>query len=719
MPDNQIGLEAIFENEEFQRGVNSYNSATSGASQNTEEAGSAMSAVWDGMAQVGTIALEAVAAGTAAFVAELYLAVDAAMEAEEVMARVAFVVDNVADRTGVTSEEVNELAGSLASVLPIDDEVIASAIAMGLTFDGVNEDNIQPLIGAAADLAQWTGKDLPNTMKTLSLAITDPERAMRLFKEANITLTDEQKKTLESMGEMGDTAGTTSFILEQLANKGILGLAEVMGDTSKGQLTIMQTALGNLQETLGTGLLSAFDGVIGKVTEFANDPRLINFLTEVGEQIGNVVEQFVGALPSIMDSLIGLGDWFAENKPIIIGALAAIGVAITALMIDFVIPAIAATITAFAPLFISLALIAAGVALLYTAWTENWGGIQDHVQALWVEIEPIFDSLVEWFQTNIPIALQYLSDIWTNILLPAIQEVFAWLVANVFPILMSLVEWLKVNVPIAIQFLSDLWVNTLLPAIQDVWSWIESNLIPLLGRLWDWLQTNVPAALQTLSSFWTNTLLPAIEAVWSWVSTNLIPLFQAVANLMSTVLTLALTALAGLWQNVLLPAIQAVGQWISDNLVPIFESIGDTVNDQVMPVLEPFAAFLKNVLAKAFEWVTEAIQAAIGWIGDLTEALSNIQLPDALTPGSPTPFELGLRGINEQLSRMAKLTLPALTQEMNVLATVRDVPGANGAANAGGVVSSSGSVNNYNYLFGASFNVNNQNGLLEILNGLR
>jgi hypothetical protein len=213
-----------------------------------------------------------------------------------------------------------------------------------------------------------------------------------------------------------------------------------------------------------------------------------------------------------------------------------------------------------------------------------------------------------------------------------------------------------------------------------------------------WLQTNVPAAISTLSAFWTNTLLPAIQAVWSWISTNLIPLFQAIANLINTVLTLALTALAGLWQNVLLPAIQAVGGWISDNLLPIFESLSDTVNDDVMPVLRPFADFLKNVLAKAFDGITKAIQTVIGWVNDLTEALQNIQLPDAMTPGSPTPFELGLKGINEQLSRMAKLTLPAVVQELNVLSTVQDVPGANAAASTAGVVNSSSSVNNYLFM---------------------
>jgi len=198
MADNEIGLQAIFENEQFQQGIAEYNSSVKDASSNTESGASTMSAAWSGLSAVGAIAFTAIGAGIAALTAELYLAVDAAMETEQVMARMEFVVGNVGDRTGVTAEDVLALADSLSQVLPIDDEVITSAITMGLTFDGVTKDNIEPLIAAAADLAAWTGKDLPATMRELSMAISDPDKAMRLLRDANITLTDAEMKTLKA-----------------------------------------------------------------------------------------------------------------------------------------------------------------------------------------------------------------------------------------------------------------------------------------------------------------------------------------------------------------------------------------------------------------------------------------------------------------------------------------------------------------------------------------
>jgi len=671
MSDNKIGLEAVFENEDFQKGISEYNKSVSDSSDSTESAGSKMSDIWDGLASVGAIAFQALAIGIAAMTAELYVAVDAAMDAEQVMARMEFVVDNVGERTGVTSDEVREMADALSQIVPIDDEVITSAITMGLTFDGVNQDNIQPLITAAADLATWTGRDLPSAMRELSLSISDPDKAMRLFKSANITLTDAQEKALKKLKETGDTASTTEFILDRLREKGIIGLGEAMGDTAKGKMTIMQTALGNLQEALGSGLLNSLSDVFDRITEFANDPRTVTFFTELGIKIGGFAETVLDKLPDVFTVIENLSTWFVENKPIIVGVLAALGVAMAAFGIIAAFTAIS-TIASFAPIIAVMAVVGVVVGLLYKAWTENWGGIQEKVAEVWAVLEPIFDGLMAWLSVNVPLALEALSEFWTNVLLPAIQTVFEWAVNNLIPLFISLVQWLT---------------------------------------------TNVPLAIQNLSNFWTNTLLPAITAVWGWISTNLIPLFNAIARLMNVVMTLAITALAGLWQNVLQPAIQAVADGIRKDLNPIFEAAADIVNNVLLPALGPLSEFLSNVLAAAFDGITEAIQFLIGWIEELITALSSIELPPWLTPGSPTPLELGLRGINEQFKDMAKAALPAVAYQLNLLATVRDVPGSSMAGQFGSIVNTSHATRNY--LFGARFNVSNQSGLQDILNGLR
>lgn len=804
--NNQIGLEALFENDQFNKGIAQYNDDTSKATANTESASSSMSSAWEGMAAVGQIVFNGIMIGIAAMTAELYLAVNAALETEQVMARMEFIVGNVGERTQVTADDVRAMADALSQVVPIDDEVITSAITMGLTFDGVTKDNIMPLIAAAADLSTWTGKDLPSSMKTLSLAISDPEKAMRLFRDANITLSDSEKEVLQGFKDTGDTAGATQFILEQLTKKGIIGLAEAMGDTAQGKLTIMQTALGNLQEALGGGLLTALSGVFDTITGFANSPEAISFFTDIGNAIGDFAEQALTHLPEVIDSVQSVFDWLSANRPVIVGILAAIGVALVAFGYTSA-AAGAAAIAGLWPVILAMAAIGLAVGFLYKAWSENWGGIQDKVADVWTRVKPTFDLLSKWMQTNLPKAVKALSDVWTKLLLPSIKTVFGWWVDNIFPIYAETFVWMAENLPKAIKTLSDFWSKTLLPAMIKIGDFIEGTLFPIFNILVDWLERYIAnglknlstlwqnvllpaitavynfingvlipgfnslvsliqgvltAALNALTAIWTGVLLPAITAVWSFIQGSIIPLFNAVAGVINAVLNVALRALAGLWQNVLLPAIQqvwgfiqgsiipifqsvasvangvlsaalgsltaiwrgtllpalqTVWNFISSNIIPIFSSIAATISGAVMGALNNMASFLNGVFQSALSGIRSAIQYIVDKLNALKDALNNLKLPSWLTPGSPTPLELGLVGINDQLAKLAGSVLPKVRMQMEVLSAVRDVPSSANSSGGSSNISNT-SEKTSNYLYGPQFNIPSPSGFIETLQGL-
>jgi len=119
--------------------------------------------------------------------------------------------------------------------------------------------------------------------------------------------------------------------------------------------------------------------------------------------------------------------------------------------------------------------------------------------------------------------------------------------------------------------------------------------------------------------------------------------------------------LAGLWQNILLPALQAVSGWIGDKLHPVFKLLSDFINNSVMPVVIALGNWLVDHLQPAFEGISDAIQGVISFIHNLTTAINNIKLPKWLTPGSPTPFEIGLLGIQAALHQVANSGLAEFT----------------------------------------------------------
>jgi phage-related protein len=208
-----------------------------------------------------------------------------------------------------------------------------------------------------------------------------------------------------------------------------------------------------------------------------------------------------------------------------------------------------------------------------------------------------------------------------------------------------------ISVATIVTELAIAWVQAWI-RIHEMTSSVWEFLRPVFEVLGNWLSVVIPAAVQFLTNTWTGVLLPALQTVWGFIEGSLFPLFQALAEFINAVFNLVLRALAGLWQNVLLPALQAVHGFLEANVFPIFRTIGDYLSNTFKPILDGLATFLRNNLVPAFAGISNAIAIAIDWIRSMAEAINNLSLPDWLTPGSPTPWELGLIGINKAMREL-------------------------------------------------------------------
>lgn len=284
--------------------------------------------------------------------------------------------------------------------------------------------------------------------------------------------------------------------------------------------------------------------------------------------------------------------------------LVALGIVIA----SFIIPTVVSLVASFLPIIATVAAIIAIVALLRNAWENDWGGIRTNLTAWWEETgKPIFDQLR---------------------------------------------AWLGENIPKAINTLKSFWENVLQPAIQAVWSWLSTVLIPFLrDELIPWISQKLTAAIQTLSDFWSGTLQPALQAIWSFISGDLVPLFESLWELFNVAGSLAIQALSGLWENTLQPALVKVQSFIETSVIPIFEALQRVINDELKPVLDWLSNQVLSKVTTGFENIRNAVVFVSVAVKNLIDKLKSIELPDALTPGSPTPFEIGLLGINEALKK--------------------------------------------------------------------
>jgi phage-related protein len=265
-------------------------------------------------------------------------------------------------------------------------------------------------------------------------------------------------------------------------------------------------------------------------------------------------------------------------------------------------------------------------------------------------ITSVVQTVSSWIGTNLPTALQVASDLWTGTLQPALTTVYDVFNTQVIPIITNLAATVLPVLGSALQVAGGFFTNVLIPAGKLLWNAFTTLLLPVLSDVAVWLRDNVPPAVQTLADFLTKTLFPALKTVYDFANANLIPLLKVLGDVLSATVGKAVEALAALWENILWPALKKAGGWISDTLGPI---------------LKNFTSWLGDVTG-GVEGITSAIQDAIKWLSDLADTISKLSLPDWLTPGSPTPWEIGLRGIGDALKTEVNPQVDSLFNTLTV-----------------------------------------------------
>lgn len=69
---------------------------------------------------------------------------------------------------------------------------------------------------------------------------------------------------------------------------------------------------------------------------------------------------------------------------------------------------------------------------------------------------------------------------------------------------------------------------------------------------------------------------------------------------------------------------------------------------------------IANFASQVFAGIIQGINAVISAINQLGFSLESIEIPKELQPGSPTPFEMGLRGISKAMTDLSRKSIPQM-----------------------------------------------------------
>jgi phage-related protein len=246
----------------------------------------------------------------------------------------------------------------------------------------------------------------------------------------------------------------------------------------------MQHMKESVQELVGKGLKPLFDIAqegLGKfaawlasapVQDWAN--KAANALKDFGSAIG------------------GAFGWLADHGDLVKSVLIGMAAALGALLISLIptIPAMWATVAAawamtvpLLPLYALILAIGVLVAVVAYAWQHNFGDIQGKTQAVWEFIQPIFNTIKDWFVTHIPGALE------------TAKAVFA-----VFWSIVTAAFWLWLSVVITVVGGVIGFVQSIGPAFSAVGTTVH-NILTTIGGFFSGLGTTVSTTIDNVVSY--------------------------------------------------------------------------------------------------------------------------------------------------------------------------------------------------------------------------
>lgn len=424
--------------------------------------------VLGGIVKTGALAA---AAGIAVLGVGVAKSIQVATAAEKEQAQLAAVLKSTHGAAGMTAESVNALADSLSKVTPFEDEAVLGAENMLLTFTSIGKEIFPRATETVLDMSQALGQDLKSSAIQLGKALNDPISGVTALQRVGVKFTEQQKEQIKTLVESGHTLEAQKLILQELQTE-FGGSAKAAGQTFGGQLTILQTAVGNLMEEVGGAFLPMLKDLTGWVNqnvmpafrEWAKDaaPKITQALKDLGTWIKTE------GLPTLMQ----LGQWIKENV---------------------------------LPRFQEL-----------VAWVQtNWPVIQQTLSDAWATIQPVLQAIGDLLRSLFQSGQQGVgafAQAW-----PQIQQAIANVWATIQPILQTIFDTLSKFWAEVQPKLEKAW-SAIQIKIQEVWTFIHDNVIVPTANAIAAFMDKWGAQLQALWTDLWNIVGGVIGVAWSFIS---------------------------------------------------------------------------------------------------------------------------------------------------------------------------------------------------------
>lgn len=452
-------------------------------------------------------------------------------EAENNAAQLEAVLKSTGHASGLMKEDILDQAAALQQLTTFSDDAITSTANLLLTFTNIKGPVMQQAIQMTTDMSTALGQDLKASAIQLGKALNDPVKGITALSRVGVSFTEEQKTQIQTLVASGKTMDAQQVILAELG-KEFGGSAYAKSQTFSGQMEILKNNIGDLQETIGKGLLDA-------------------------------LKMLPGGFEGVNKKILALNKYLSEHKDVLLGVTAVL----LTLAVTFGVLLVAALVVAAgtAGLVIgAMGLLVAAIAFGAIMVVSHWSKISAFFGQLWIDIKTTFNNFVTGFTTGV-----------SNL----VNNTVTWFQQLPGKVNSFFYDLFYIKIPFAIGFALG-WLSTAIP-----------NMVNSIGN---WF-ANLPGVVSNHFNNAKNSIVNSITGAVSWLGGELSALpgrisawINAIPGIVTGVFTKTKDGVTGK-MNELLSAI--TGIW--DRIRGIFDNIGRAVQGAIDAVNRGFSAGAK------------------------------------------------------------------------------------------------------------------------------
>jgi phage-related protein len=317
----KIGVQAVLETADFQKGADQYNATLAKATGATEH----FAGVASGPASAGLNAFQEVVTGALRRIGEVAInalgnaigAIDdligkmatGAAEAETIHARMRAVIT----AGGGGPQDIawaENLSMGMRDLFQGSDETAAAVLQVGQSMGTVSKDEMPKFMQQVADLAAVTGSDAPTAARLFARAYEDPIGTLRAFRTQNIMVDAQTKKTMERLVKQGKTEEAAALLLDRVGAS-TAGAAQTMASTTEGSLAIIREHVAEAGEDIGGAILGAVMPLLADAK-----PAIEGVASAFAELFTNadMKDALAGLGGMLREGIAGFGKWLRSPE---------------------------------------------------------------------------------------------------------------------------------------------------------------------------------------------------------------------------------------------------------------------------------------------------------------------------------------------------------------------------------------------------------------------